>query len=275
MKKYLICVDLDSTFLKEDKSISEYSKQYVKKLVEAGHYFIINTGRPHQGCVQFLKELDIHQPIIVNNGSAIVEYDSSYQNVTSYTTFDMNEQIVKEFNDEVEEYLVTNAITSLFNFYSISLDKCPFFIIHKSDSISFIEGRISSILNTSPIRTEYYVKDEYVEQFKKVLSKEKYKKEFDVTYWGEWDKIHSFEISSFKGNKGQAMEFLAKKLDVSIENTISFGDQLNDIPMIKTANDGVAISNAREEVKLIANHVTKKDNDHDGVVLYLESLNLI
>lgn len=275
MDKYLICIDLDATFLKDDKSISEYSKNYVKKIVEAGHYFIINTGRPHQGAVQFLKELNIHQPMIVNNGSAIVEYDDNYEKVISYTLFDMDIEIVKDFNNEIKNFLNTAAITSIFDFYSYDLSKCPFFIIHPSDLITFHEGDVPSLLNTKPIRTEYYVKEEYVDQFKQILSKDKYQKEFDYIAWGNWDGISSFEISSKLANKGKTMEFLAKKLGIKQINTFAFGDQLNDISMLEYANDGVAISNAREEVKQIANHITEKDNDNDGVVLYLEKFNLI
>lgn len=275
MEKYLICIDLDATFLNDEKGISQYSKNYIRKLVDKGHYFIINTGRPHQGAIQFLKELNIHQPMIVNNGSAIVEYDDNYEKIISYTLFDMDIEIVKQFNEEVKNFLNTAAITSIFDFYSYDLSKCPFFVIHPSDYITFHEGDIPTILSTSPIRTEYYVKKEYIEKFYKILNKEIYKNHFAFIAWGEWDGIYTFEISSKQANKGKAMEFLAKKLGINQKNTFAFGDQLNDIPMIEFANDGVAILNARSEVKAIANHITKKDNNNDGVVSYLETFNLI
>lgn len=275
MERYLICIDLDATFLNNERLISSYSIEYVKKLVSKGHYFIINTGRPHQGAVQYLKMLGIHQPMIVNNGSAIVEYDDNYEKVISYQLFELDINIVKKFNSEVKQYLNTAAITSIFDFYSYDLSKCPFFVIHPSDLITFHEGDVPSILNTTPIRTEYYVKGENVDAFQAILNKEEYQKEFDYIAWGGWDNIYSFEISSKTANKGKAMEFLAKKLGIHPENTIAFGDQLNDISMIEYAHDGVAIFNAREEVKQIANHITEKDNDNDGVVLYLEKLNLI
>lgn len=275
MNKYLVCIDLDSTFLNNEREISEYSKAYVKKFVNKGNYFIMNTGRPHQGAIQYLKALGIHQPMIVNNGSAIVEYDENYEKVISYHTFSMDIELVKEFYEEVKNYINSCAITSIFDFYSVDMSKCPFFVIHPNKHIAFHEGDISSLLNTTPIRTEYYVKEEYLEAFKAILNKEKYKNEFNYIYWGGWENIHSFEIFSPLGTKGQAMEFLAKKLGISQQNTFAFGDQLNDIPMIEFANDGVAIINARQEVKDIANHITKKDNDQDGVVHYLEELNLI
>lgn len=275
MSKYLVCVDLDSTFLKEDKTISQRAKDYVKKFVSKGNYFILNTGRPHQGTIEFLKELDIHQPMIVNNGSAIVEYDNDYKKLINYTTFDMDIDLVKSFFSEVKNYLNTCCITSINDFYSSNFEKCPFFVIHPNEQITFHEGDISLILTTSPIRSEYFVKDEFVNEFINILSKDKYQKEFDYIQWGAWDGIHSFEIFSKSASKGKAMEFLAKKLNINIKNTFAFGDQLNDLSMIESANDGVAILNAREEVKSASDHVTKKDNNNDGVVLYLEELNLI
>jgi Cof subfamily protein (haloacid dehalogenase superfamily) len=275
MERKLVCIDLDSTFLKSDLSISDKSKEFVKKFVEDGNYFIINTGRPHQGAVQFLKQLKIHQPMIVNNGSAIVEYNEDYTKVISYHLFEMNIDLVKEFYCETKKFINTCAITSIFDFYSPDLNKCPFFIIHQNNQISFHEGDIDKLLNTIPLRSEYYVKDQFVEDFKKILNQEKYLREFEFIYWGSWDGIHSFEIYSKNASKGKAMDFLAKKLGILHKNTFAFGDQLNDISMIEYAYDGVAIFNARDEVKEISNHITKNDNNQDGVVIYLEELNLV
>ena len=275
MDKYLVCIDLDSTFLKDDKSISDYAKEYVTKFVNKGNFFIINTGRPHQGAVEFLKELNLHLPLIANNGSAIVEYDENYEKITNYITFDMDAQIVKDFYDEVKDYLNTCAVTSIYDLYSPCFEKCPFFVLHPNPDVTFHEGHISELLTTTPIRSEYFVKEEFVDKFIEVLNKEKYTKHFSYTHWGCWEGIHSFEISSKEASKGKAMEFLAKKLGIKQENTFAFGDQLNDLSMIEFAHDGVAMSNAREEVKLASNHITKKDNNDDGVISYLEELNLI
>lgn len=275
MEKYLVCIDLDSTFLKDDKSISDYSKEYIKKFVNEGNYLIINTGRPHQGAIQFLKELDIHQPMIVSNGSAIVEYDQNYENVISHITFTMDQKNVKKFYKKTKKYIKTCAISCLFDFYSTDISSCPFFIIHPSEQVKFHEGDIDKILNQNPLRTEYFVKSEYVNKFEKILNKRRFKKVFDYINWGTWDNIASFEIFPKNGTKGFAMEYLSKKLGISYKNTFAFGDQLNDLSMIEYAHDGVAMLNARDEVKTKANHITKKDNNQDGVVSYLEELNLI
>ena len=57
MEKYLISVDLDDTLLTSEKQITQESIEYIRHLVSLGHHFIINTGRPFQGALRFLKTL--------------------------------------------------------------------------------------------------------------------------------------------------------------------------------------------------------------------------
>lgn len=75
---------------------------------------------------------------------------------------------------------------------------------------------------------------------------------------------NNIEINDLKANKGDGLKFLAEFLGIPIEETLAFGDGLNDIKMIETAGIGVAMANAEEEVKKTADYVTL-DCNHDGV----------
>ena len=66
-------------------------------------------------------------------------------------------------------------------------------------------------------------------------------------------------------DKGFAVSFLAKELSVPIENTISAGDQENDIPMIIAAGHGCAVSNGIQALKDAADYVTEHDNNHSAI----------
>jgi hydroxymethylpyrimidine pyrophosphatase-like HAD family hydrolase len=55
----------------------------------------------------------------------------------------------------------------------------------------------------------------------------------------------------------------------SLEDIIAFGDNYNDIEMLENVGCGVAVKNAREEVKAISNYVTLKNTD-DGVAHFIE-----
>ncbi|MDR1771808.1 MAG: Cof-type HAD-IIB family hydrolase [Hungatella sp.] len=72
-------------------------------------------------------------------------------------------------------------------------------------------------------------------------------------------------------NKGQAVKLLQESLGIKPEETMAFGDQLNDIEMLKQAYYSFAVGNAREEVKAAARFRTDT-NVNDGVLKILKLL---
>lgn len=76
----------------------------------------------------------------------------------------------------------------------------------------------------------------------------------------------------FSGEKGCALRRLAKYLRLDIRNIVSFGDDTNDIGMLNDSGLSFAMKNGIEEVKIISNKITDKDNNHDGVAVELNKL---
>lgn len=72
-------------------------------------------------------------------------------------------------------------------------------------------------------------------------------------------------------NKGQAVKLLQESLDIKPEETMVFGDQLNDVEMLGQAYYSYAVENARDEVKAAARFQTDS-NDKDGVLKILRYL---
>ena len=82
---------------------------------------------------------------------------------------------------------------------------------------------------------------------------------------------NNLEIVSKHTSKGDALITLAKKLNIDIEETISFGDSDNDSSMIKVSGMGVAMGNASEDIKAIADIVTDSNNN-DGLAKAIEHI---
>ena len=72
------------------------------------------------------------------------------------------------------------------------------------------------------------------------------------------------DFVSKNGGKGEALRKVAALLNVPMEKTIAMGDHQNDVSMLKAAGLGIAVANAREEVKKAADYVTVS-NDEDAV----------
>ena len=75
---------------------------------------------------------------------------------------------------------------------------------------------------------------------------------------------NNLEVNAKGADKGSALLWLADYLGIAREETMSFGDGENDIPMIKAAGLGVAMGNALDTVKAVADTVTLT-NDENGV----------
>ena len=80
---------------------------------------------------------------------------------------------------------------------------------------------------------------------------------------------HYTEISAENINKWRAIEELSRILNISKEEIMAIGDNVNDIQMIENSKIGVAMDNSRDEIKLRADYITKS-NDEDGVVEAIE-----
>ncbi len=69
------------------------------------------------------------------------------------------------------------------------------------------------------------------------------------------------ELSPLGDNKGEALLYIARHFNIPPESTVAVGDNLNDMAMIKTAQIGVAVGNAVEELKECADYVTVTNNE--------------
>ena len=72
-------------------------------------------------------------------------------------------------------------------------------------------------------------------------------------------------------SKGNAIQRLAQDLGIAMSEVIAFGDSINDISMLEVAGQGIAMDNARDEVKRVADRTTLS-NDEDGIVHALKTV---
>ncbi len=83
------------------------------------------------------------------------------------------------------------------------------------------------------------------------------------------------DITSLDANKGNAIKDIQKELNISAEETLVFGDYLNDLEMMKNAKYSYAMKNAHPEIKKASNFITQYDNNENGVLRTIEELGLL
>lgn len=79
------------------------------------------------------------------------------------------------------------------------------------------------------------------------------------------------EIMAGEAGKSNAIAFLCAERGLSLADAVAFGDNFNDVGMLRAAGLGIAMQNAPEAVKRCAGHITRS-NDEEGVLVALNEL---
>lgn len=91
----------------------------------------------------------------------------------------------------------------------------------------------------------------------------------DIPVSAVWSSASSIEITHPHAQKGIALDALCELLRIPVENTLALGDSGNDESMLKKAGIGVAMGNAPDYIRLMADAVSET-NDHDGAAIAIE-----
>ncbi|MBK5192816.1 MAG: HAD family phosphatase [Flavobacteriaceae bacterium] len=83
------------------------------------------------------------------------------------------------------------------------------------------------------------------------------------------------DITSLTANKGNAIKRIQKEMNISPDETLVFGDYLNDIEMMQNATYSYAMKNAHPEIINVSNYITRFDNNENGVLKTIEQLGLL
>lgn len=274
MKKKLIALDMDGTFLTSNKEIPQENFNAVKQAIEAGHEVMICSGRPHKSLLSFLSDEGLADlPVSASNGTITV-VEGEVINIAS-----MNPESV----ENLTKWLDLNKIP--FNLYTtdgvfmhaefveraqtaqkeIDSDKVTFFMdiemiknyLIKIGAVKFSHFKdlpqnikvLKFFIYTPNLKTKHKVYD----YANKIIG-------LTVTSsFGD-----NVEISDFFGHKGTGIKAVAKHLGIDLKDTIAMGDNYNDLGMLEVAGLAIAMENAEPEIKEIADIITLS-NDECGV----------
>lgn len=268
MKQHLIVLDLDGTLLTDQKVISDKTKSTLTKAQEQGHQVMIATGRPFRSSEVYYKELGLSTPIVNFNGAFVhhpadsswgthhtpISLDVVHEVVESMHQFDFY-NIVAEVLDDVYVHHHDEKLMNIFSFGDPS--------ITTGDLRNFLKADPTSMLIHAPVEKVQLIHDHLSSVHAEVI---------DHRRWGApW---HVIEIVKSGLSKAVGLDRVSKSLGIPRENIIAFGDEDNDLEMIDFAGVGVAMGNAIDPLKNIANEITLTNNEDGIAELLIDRLNL-
>lgn len=247
----LIVTDLDNTLLRSNKNISDYTVRVFEKCRKNGFLIAFATARAEGAASRFTAQ--IKPDVIISNGGASISVngESIYKNlIDEETTFGIVE-MCKQFTDNQGLITVETDDGYYCNFHPYDIDRKKVYTYTAFASFKKSSYKITSVLENESLA-------------KKIV--DTYPEIFYLNFSGEdWRRF-----AAKNSDKGTALQILLHHLNLSPSDVIAFGDDANDIPMLKLAGTAVAVSNAIDEVKAISHAITDS-NDNDGVARFIEA----
>ncbi|MDO4299054.1 MAG: Cof-type HAD-IIB family hydrolase [Lachnospiraceae bacterium] len=251
----LLLFDLDGTLLKSDKTISVRTLAALTRCRNYGYLIGVSTSRSEQNCLSFLGELN--PDILITSGGALVKKNEDY---IYKAVFSVGR--TKELIETAREVCGLDC--------EISIDTTDkHYWNYKTDPKKADQSWGDSIWTDFRDFSEEALKM-CVEIFDEVKAKqlEKVLADCDGLRFsdGFWYKYTRKGVT-----KENSIKIVCDSCGISVSDIIAFGDDYADIGMLKMAGTGVAMGNAIDDVKAIAD-VVIGSNDEDGIAEYLESI---
>ncbi|MGF7045576.1 Cof subfamily protein (haloacid dehalogenase superfamily) [Paenibacillus sp. DS2015] len=264
MSYKMIVLDLDDTLLSDDLTISPRTKQALMDAQEAGVKVVLASGRPTFAMTHIAKELELEKYgsfILSFNGAKIINCatnDILFSSTLTPATVHELYHISRQEEVWIHTYVGDEIVTPANNEYTdIEGEITGMPIIEAEDFVEKIQEPVVKVLMVA-------APDKLVDLEKKL--QHQLQGELNVVR----SKPYFLEFTEAGVDKGTSLHQLIQKLDIKQEEVIAMGDSYNDLAMIKFAGLGVAMGNAPDDIKEIANHVTDT-NMEDGVAKVVET----
>ena len=263
----LIAVDMDGTLLTTDQRITERTETAIKRAMDAGIEFVLDTGRSNSECEAFYPQLPMHYSVFAN-GAYILDFKTG-ENLISRTI------PVEDARKIYEIYARYNAVIFIQGDHWVYA--CEDFPVKCRRFPEYIAG-------TAPIELPYRFVDDQraflagreddIEKFHvSFISHEEAEKAFEelsrLPYQVVWCGEYCVEVTHPEADKGRALGLLADRLGIKKEEVMAIGDSGNDALMLEYAGTSVVVANASPELKDCADMVVPSNND-DGVAAAIE-----
>jgi Cof subfamily protein (haloacid dehalogenase superfamily) len=259
MKYRLLVVDIDGTLIGKDGSISPEDGEALTKARQSGIKVSLSTGRAAQSCLPIIKQLALDGYHIFFDGALVSNFDEEVY------AEPLDRVVVRkaiEFARQKDIYLELYSANRFFVKQETWATKIHREFFHIEPTLVDFTGLwereriIKGGLVTASPEEEAKVKT-FRLQFERSLH-------FSLARSPAYPGVEFTNVVSLGVSKGKALAALASHLGISMAEVMAIGDGTNDIQLLSAAGLAVAMGNAPDEVKAVADQVTL-DVEHSGL----------
>lgn len=258
----MIVTDIDGTIVDFNSNTSAKVKETINKLTKKGIKVVLATGRMFRATYPVLEDLNLNTPIISYQGGLIKDfYNDKKVLYSKYTDVTLAHEIIDYFREnDIHINLYVNDI--------LYVEKDDFYIKKYIENRNIIYTVVDDLKKVEMNKLHKVLGiDKDPNKIIKTTTelKEKYKDKLYIIR----STPYFCEVSNPKASKADALCFLRDYWGFKAEEVLAIGDQDNDIDMIEAAGIGVAMGNGTQNLKQVADFITKPIEE-DGFCYAME-----
>jgi Cof subfamily protein (haloacid dehalogenase superfamily) len=249
----MITIDVDDTLMNDERMVTEDTKAALAEAVKQGVVVTLATGRMYASAKKVAQQVNLNVPIITYQGSLVknlldekVLYERSVPQGSVKMVFDYAEAHGLHLQVYHDDKLYAKEDNQKIRDYS-TMSNIPYYI--EPDFTQFLNKPLTKLL--------FFEEPEFLDELGGTL-RELLGDDVYITK----SKPFFLEILHREGTKGHALEFLAEHFGCKLSEVIAIGDSWNDREMLEAAGLGVAMGNAVDSLKEIADYITLDNNEH-------------
>lgn len=272
----VIIMDVDGTLTNSKKQITPKTKEMLIAAQNKGIKLVLASGRPVSGLIGLAKELEMekHHGLLVSfNGSKVVDCQTKEVLFNQTMRIEDAREILEHMKNfkvypmiDKGNYLFVNDVyKGMITYQNEKIDIIQyearggnFKLCEIEDLSSFVDFPLNKILTAGDPE---YLNEHYQDMMEPF--KERLNCMFTAPFY--------FEFTAKGIDKAKALDSVLKPMGFQQEEMVAFGDGDNDATMLSYAGIGVAMDNAQDSLKKIADKITLS-NEEDGIAVMLETL---
>lgn len=249
----IVAIDLDDTLLNDEGRVSEENRAVVGRAQQAGIKIVIVSGRSYVSTKQYIRDLALSDLTVSLNGAYI--QDPADDRLVA--GFPVDKEIARHIIKDIEPF------HAHLNFYSGEKVYCQgkteqalMYARMNRIEIDYVDSLEELSRKKAPGKLLINDEPAKLEKIKELLEK-KYGDQVNIVF----SKPYFLEITDKAASKGAALLKVAEMYGIEPLDVIAIGDSENDLSMIRNAGLGIAMANAKEDIKRAADYVTLSNNE--------------
>ena len=261
----IVFIDIDGTLVNDEKQIPKENIETIKKLKTKGIEVVLASGRPYHSIEKYSNIAGAMPYIIGSNGGVVVNYK---EDKLLY-----NANIDKPLALEILKFVkVNNLFTAITLSGNLVLESEMYSLTKENrDELIVVNSLEEYLKNTNESIIKFSIMSDNKEDLQ--IAREKLINKFNITitnvdtfvipnkYRKAGKNPYVMDVMKEYVNKGEAIKKLCKYLNLNTQEAIIFGDGLNDIEMFELDAYKVAMKNAKDKIKEMADFVTISNNE--------------